>query len=109
MNATQPPIVSIETRSKRSHIGRGTLNFCLRASANSASAAAPTMPHRPREDNGGHSVSRCFMIGKLRPHPDRRDGEQDKPERRHTVAPRYCGGGHGGPRSGTGESHLFSF
>jgi hypothetical protein len=27
------------------------------------------MPHRPREDNGGHSVSKCFMIGKLRPHP----------------------------------------
>ena len=69
MNATQPPIVSIETSSSRSHIGRGTLSFCCRASANSANAAAPTMPHRPREDNGGHSVSRCFMIGKLRPHP----------------------------------------
>ena len=69
MNATQPPIVSIETRSNRSHIGRGTLSFCRRASANNASAAAPTMPARPREDSGGHSVSRCFMIGKLRPHP----------------------------------------
>jgi hypothetical protein len=69
MNATQPPIVSIETSSSRSHIGRGTPSFCRRASANSANAAAPTMPHRPREDNGGHSVSKCFMIGKLRPHP----------------------------------------
>jgi ABC-type multidrug transport system ATPase subunit len=67
--ATQPPIVSIETSSNRSHIGRGTLNFCRRQSANSASATAPTMPHRPREDNGGHSDSKCFMIGKLRPHP----------------------------------------
>ena len=69
MNATQPPIVSIETSSNRSHIGRGTSNFCRRASANNANAAAPAMPHRPREDNGGHSVSKCFMIGKLRPHP----------------------------------------
>src|SRR5207253_9616136 len=60
---------SIETSSNRSHIGRGTLNFCRRESANSASAAAPAMPHRPREDKGGHSVSKCFMIGKLRPHP----------------------------------------
>ena len=69
MNATQPPIVSIETSSNRSHIGRGTRNFCRRASANSANAAAPAMPHRPREDNGGHSVSKFFTIGKLRPHP----------------------------------------
>jgi hypothetical protein len=69
MNATQPPIVSIDTSNNRSHIGRGTLNFCRRANATSASAAAPAMPHRPREDNGGHSVSKCFMIGKLRPHP----------------------------------------
>jgi hypothetical protein len=69
MNATQPPIVSIETSNSRSHIGRGTLNFCRLASATSANAAAPAMPQRPREDNGGHSVSKCFMIGKLRPHP----------------------------------------
>ena len=69
MKATQPPIVSIETSSSRSHIARGTLSLSCRASANNASAAAPTMPHRPREDSGGHSVSRCFMIGKLRPHP----------------------------------------
>jgi hypothetical protein len=27
------------------------------------------MPHTPREDNGGHSDNKCFMIGKLRPHP----------------------------------------
>jgi hypothetical protein len=53
----------------RSHIGRGTRNFCRRASANSANAAAPAMPLRPREDNGGHSVSKFFTIGKLRPHP----------------------------------------
>ena len=69
MKATQPPIVSIETSSSRSHIARGTLSFSCRANANKASATAPTMPHRPREDSGGHSVSRCFMIGKLRPHP----------------------------------------
>jgi hypothetical protein len=43
-----------------------TVRFCRRASANKASVPAPTMP---REDSGGHSVSRCFMIGKLRPHP----------------------------------------
>ena len=62
-----PPIDSMETISNLSRTARGRLNFCRRASANSANAAAPS--HRPREDNGGHSVSKCFMIGKLRPHP----------------------------------------
>ena len=69
MKATQPPIVSIETSSRRSHIRRGTPSLSRRASAIRANAAAPTMPHSPRDDSGGHSVSRCFMIGKLRPHP----------------------------------------
>ena len=63
MNATQPPIVSIDTRNSRSRMCRGTLSRCRRASAISASAAAPTMPHSPRDDSGGHSVNRCFMIG----------------------------------------------
>ena len=69
MNAVQPPIASVETISNLSHTARGTVRFCRRASANNASVPAPTMPHRPREDSGGHSVSRCFMIGKLKPHP----------------------------------------
>ena len=69
MKATQPPIVSSDTSSSRDHIGRGTARLCRRASANSASAAAPTRPLNPRDDSGGHSVSRFFMIGKLRPQP----------------------------------------
>ena len=69
MNATQPPIVSIETSNSRSHIRGGTPSLSRRASAIRASAAAPTMPHSPRDDSGGHSVSRCFMIGKLSPQP----------------------------------------
>ena len=80
MKATQPPIVSIETSSSRSHIGRGTLSFC-RASANSASAAAPAMPHRPREDNGGHSRQQMLHDRKVEAPPDRCN-RQDEPERR---------------------------
>jgi hypothetical protein len=40
MHAIQLTIVSVETRTSRSHIGRGTLNFLPRASANNAGAAA---------------------------------------------------------------------
>ena len=69
MKAVQPPIASVETSNRRSHIGRGTPSFCCRASAINASAAAPTRPQRPRDDSGGHSVRRCFMIGKLSPQP----------------------------------------
>ena len=69
MKATQPPIVSSDTSKSRDHIGRGTPRLCRRASANSASAAAPTRPLNPRDDSGGHSLSRFFMIGKLRPQP----------------------------------------
>ena len=79
MNAIQPPIASVETSNSRSHIGRGTPSFCRRASAISASAAAPTMPHSPRDDSGGHSVSRCFMIGKLSPHPTDATARKTRP------------------------------
>ena len=53
----------------RPHRAAAPPGSARRATAISASAAAPTMPHSPRDDSGGHSVSRFFMIGKLRPQP----------------------------------------
>ena len=79
MKATQPPIVSSDTSSSRDHIGRGTMRLCRRASATSASAAAPTIPHSPRDDSGGHSLNRFFMIGKLRPQPTEATARQVRP------------------------------
>ena len=69
MKATQPPIVSSDTSTSGDHIGRGTASDCRRASAISASAAAPARPLSPRDDSGGHSLSRFFMIGKFSPQP----------------------------------------
>ena len=68
-NAIQPPRLSSDTSSSRPRIGRGTVSFCPFATAISASNTAPTTPHNPRDDSGGHSISRFFMIGKLRPQP----------------------------------------
>jgi CheY-like chemotaxis protein len=39
--------------------------------------------------------------------PDRRNGEQDEPERRQPVAPRVIDWRHGGLRSGTGRAFVF--
>ncbi len=69
MEATQPPIDSVDTRASRNHVPSGTRKVCPRAIATRPSAIAPATPHSPRDDSGGHSVSRNFMIGKLRPQP----------------------------------------
>ena len=106
MNATQPPIDNVETSSSRSHIPLGTRSVCRRASAINASAAAPTMPHRPRDDSGGHSVSRCFMIGKLRPHPTEAIARTTRPSGDIRGRPAWRGTGHGGLRSGTGDAFV---
>ncbi|MGY4216712.1 hypothetical protein ACVMFB_003211 [Bradyrhizobium sp. USDA 4522] len=69
MDATQPPIDSVDTKASRNHMPSGTRSVCPRISATRPSATAPTTPHSPRADSGGHSVSRNFMIGKLSPQP----------------------------------------
>jgi hypothetical protein len=79
MKATQLPIVSHDTSTSRGRMSGGTSRRCRLASAISASAAAPAMPQSPRDDSGGHSVSRCFMIGKLRPQPTEVTASKPRP------------------------------
>ena len=67
--AIHPLIVSSDTSTSRSRMSGGTRTPCPRTMAISANAAAPTNPHNPREESGGHSLKRCFMIGKFSPHP----------------------------------------
>ena len=69
MNAVHAAMVNSDTSNKRSHMARGTPRDCFRYSAKAASAKAPATPARPREDRGGHSVNRFFMMGKLIPQP----------------------------------------
>ncbi|MGY4223717.1 hypothetical protein ACVMIH_001078 [Bradyrhizobium sp. USDA 4503] len=54
MDATQPPIDSVDTRASRNHMPSGTRSVCPRTSATRPSATAPTTPHSPRADSGGH-------------------------------------------------------
>jgi hypothetical protein len=66
------------------------------------------MPHKPREDSGGHSVSRCFMIGKLRPHPTDVTASSASPSGDNRANPAGVIGGMTGLNPGP-EAHLFLF
>ena len=104
MKATQLPIVSHDTSTSRNRMPAGTSRRCRLASAIAASAAAPTMPQSPREESGGHSVSRCFMIGKLRPQPIEVTPRNDKTKRRYPGTARLGNDGHGADCNSRDES-----
>ena len=69
IKAIQPATFSIDTSTSRSHSSRGTRRLCRCASASSASRRGTDHAAQPRDDSGGNSLSRCFVIGQLSPQP----------------------------------------